>query len=141
MALALAACADKTPPPVKKPVAAPAPKPKQGRVTAISLDTLYTLQQAGKVRIYDVRPSFVYAFGHLPGAVNWPRSAFDSQLASRQSEIRAAAVADQPVVLYCTDAACPDGRAVAERLAALGHTVAVLEGGYAIWKDAGLPVE
>lgn len=58
-----------------------------------------------------------------------------------ETEIRAAKAAGKPVVFYCTDAACPDARAMAERLAAKGHDVSILEGGFAMWKEAGLPTE
>ena len=55
--------------------------------------------------------------------------------------IRAAKAAGKPVVFYCTDAACPDAQAMAERIAAKGHDVSILEGGFATWKEAGLPTE
>lgn len=115
--------------------------PARGRVAVIDMSTLFTLQQGGKVLVFDVRPSFVNAFGHLPGAINWPRYSFDEAYARHEPEIKAALAADKMVVLYCTDAACPDSRAVAERLADKGFTVSVLEGGYNAWKDAGMPVE
>jgi len=107
----------------------------------MELDTFFAMQQAGELLIYDVRPGFVHAFGAVPGALNWPESAFDSQLDSREAEIDTAVAAGKTVVLYCTDAACPDSRKVATRLAARGHDVAILEGGYALWKEAGLPTE
>lgn len=129
-----------------KPVTAPKPTakpaaPRKGRVTAMDLSTLFTLQQGDKVLLYDVRPSFVFAFGHLPTAFNWPRHSFDGELAQREVEIKAAIATDRIVVLYCTDAACPDAAAVAERLSALGHSVSVLDGGFAAWKDAGMTIE
>jgi len=93
------------------------------------------------VLIYDARPSFVAAFGKIPGAINWPRHDFDSQIASREPEIVAARKAGKIVVIYCTDAACPDARAVGEKLVARGHDVSILEGGFADWKTAGMPTE
>lgn len=130
------------PQPVTKPGAAVKPAaPAQGRVSVIDMSALFTLQQNGRVLLYDVRPSFVHGFGHLAGAISWPRGSFDEDYARHEPEVRAALAADKNVVLYCTDAACPDSRAVAARLAEKGFSVSVLEGGYNAWKDAGMPVE
>ena len=84
-----------------------------------------------------------HAFGaaKIPGAISWPRHDFNGRLSQSETEIAAAKAAGKPVVIYCTDAGCPDDRAVAEKLAARGHDVAVLEGGFAAWKEAGLPTE
>ena len=114
---------------------------RRGRLSAIPLEVLFAKQQSGEVLIYDVRPAFIAAFGKIPGAISWPKSEFAKQLPAREPEIRRAATAGKVVVLYCTDAACPDARAVAEKLAARGHDVSVLEGGYAAWKDAGMETE
>jgi rhodanese-related sulfurtransferase len=113
----------------------------RGRVTRIPLGTFFEIQQSAKVLIFDVRPSFIYNLGHIPGAVNWPRGRFESQLALHETQIQQAAVSGMPVVLYCTDLACPDAREVATRLAARGHSIAVLEGGWEAWKAGGLPTE
>lgn len=110
-----------------------------GRVTRIALGDLFALQQSGDVLIYDVRPAFFHSIGHIPGSVSWPKSAYAKQLATREVEIRAAASSGRPVVLYCTDMACPDARNVATQLAARGHDTRVLEGGWEAWKAGGLP--
>ena len=143
----LASCQDPTAPPVvatapvKPAPAKPAPAVKTGTLSAIDLTTLFPRQQAGTVLIYDARPGFVAGFGKIPGSISWPKNDFDARLPQREAEIRAAKAAGKPVVLYCTDAACPDARAVAEKLAARGHDVAILDGGFAAWKEAGLPTE
>lgn len=110
-------------------------------VTAINLTNLFTLQQGDRVLLYDARPAFVYGFGHLPGAVNWPRSSFESGLSANEPRIKAAIQAGRTIVFYCTDAACPDARAMAERIAGLGYPASVLDGGFAAWKEADLPTE
>jgi rhodanese-related sulfurtransferase len=156
----LAACQEQAPPPVTatspiaKPPIAPSqaaapgkpattrePAVKVGKLTTIDLTTLFPRQQAGAVLLYDARPGFVAGFGKIPGAISWPRHGFDERLSQSEAEIRAAKAAGKPVVIYCTDAACPDARAVAEKLAARGHDVAILDGGFAGWKEAGLPTE
>lgn len=145
IALGLAACQNPVAPPVVTPAPVtptPArPAVKAGKLTAIDLTTLFPRQQAGSVLIYDARPGFVAGFGKIPGSISWPKNDFDARLSRSEAEIRAAKAAGKPVVLYCTDAACPDARAVAEKLAARGHDVAILDGGFAAWKEAGLPTE
>ena len=143
LTFALAGCQDSAPPvPVVTPreVAVVTP-PKTGKLTVIDMTGLFPRQQAGGVLLYDVRPGFVTGFGKIPGAVSWPRGDFDRRLSLSETEIRAARAAGKPVVIYCTDADCPDSREVAEKLAARGHDVSILEGGYADWKEAGLPTE
>jgi rhodanese-related sulfurtransferase len=137
-------------PPPPPPVPAPGlnerpanqqPVAKPGVISRMSLGDYFPLQQAGIALTYDVRPAIYFAFGHIPGAVSWPKGGYATQLASREAEIEAAAKAKRPVVLYCTDRACPDSNTIAQRLATRGHSVVILEGGYEEWKAADLPVE
>lgn len=107
----------------------------------MSLETFFPRQQAGSALIFDARPGFVSAFGKIPGAISWPRGDFEKQLPQHEPQIKQAKAAGKTVVIYCTDLACPDAQAVAEKLAARGHDVSVLEGGYATWKEAGMPTE
>jgi rhodanese-related sulfurtransferase len=132
------AAAPAKPGPSSKPAAPPV---KTGKLTAIDITTLFPRQQAGTVLLYDARPGFIAGFGKIPGAISWPQGDFDARLSRSEAEIRAAKAAGKPVVFYCTDAACPDAQAMAERLAAKGHDVSILEGGFALWKETGLPTE
>jgi rhodanese-related sulfurtransferase len=143
----VAACQDTPPVAAPLPVAKPTPTkpapmpPKAGKLTTISLDALFPRQQAGTVLLYDARPGFVAGFGKIPGSISWPKNDFDARLSQSEAEIRAAKAAGTPVVIYCTDAACPDAGAVANKLVARGHDVSILDGGFAAWKEAGLPTE
>lgn len=129
------------------PASPPKPAPpasavaRTGQVTRIPLGTLFQYHQEGRVLIFDVRPSFVYRLGHIPGAVSWPKSDFQNRLAENESRIQAARTEGKPVVIYCVDLACPDARIVASLLAERGHSVSVLEGGYDAWKTGSLPTE
>ena len=155
-ALGLPSCADSTPQkaatvtrtaPVIRQQAEVSPKPttdapaKTGRVTRIPLGNFFERQQSGQALILDVRPAFYYSLGHVPGALNWPRNRFDSELTTFEPKIEAARAAGKPVFLYCTDLACPDALNVATRLSQRGHTVAILEGGWEAWKAGELPTE
>lgn len=122
-------------------LAAPRQPALKGTATVMGLEKFFELQQAGRLLVFDARPSIIHAFGAIPGAINWPRSAFDNELATHEPEIRKARAEGKTVVVYCTDLECPDARAVAERLADLGYDSSVLEGGYAMWKESGLSLE
>jgi len=135
------AAPSKPKPTPEKPSTRPTVTAKAGKLTEISLEAYFPRQQAGTVLIYDARPSFVAAFGKIPGAINWPRHDYDHHLATHEPEISAALKSGKIVVIYCTDAACPDARAVAEKLVARGHDISILEGGFADWKTAGMPTE
>jgi rhodanese-related sulfurtransferase len=118
-----------------------APAVKPGVVSTMPMDRYFPLQQSGSALTIDVRPSFYFSLGHIPGAVSWPKSSYQSQLAVHEVTLQAAIKAGRPIVLYCTDRACPDSGTVAQRLAARGYSVAILEGGYADWKAAEMPTE
>jgi rhodanese-related sulfurtransferase len=128
-------------PNARKATPPPPPPVKPGVVTTLPLSQYFLLQQAGTALTYDVRPAIYHSFGHIPGAISWPKGSYDAQLTAREAEIRAAVAAGRPVVLYCTDRACPDSDTIARRLAARGHSVAILEGGYEEWKAADMPTE
>ncbi|MEO0018820.1 MAG: hypothetical protein RLZZ522_2103 [Verrucomicrobiota bacterium] len=130
------------PPPIKPPVSKPLPPAvAPGVVSRMPLADFFQLHQAGNPLTYDVRPGIYYRFGHIPGAQSWPKRGYEAQLAVREAQIRSAVAAKRPVVLYCTDPACPDSNTIAQHLAARGHSVAILEGGYEVWKAAELPSE
>jgi phage shock protein E len=82
--------------------------------------------------VIDVRSAEEYAAGHIPGAVNIP---YD-QVAERISEVDA----PHGVALYCMVG--PRARKGEAALLGAGFTsVLHLEGGFAAWQAAGLPVE
>jgi rhodanese-related sulfurtransferase len=144
VAVILVSCEDGSPPPTKpsEPIAGQVSPPKPtGKLTEIRLETFFPKQQAGSLLIYDARPVFVSAFGKIPGAIPWPKAEYDAQLVEREKQIREAKEDGKTVVIYCTDFACPDARAVGEKLVARGHDIAILAGGFAMWKDTGLPTE
>jgi len=125
--------------PSKAPAAekkAPVVPMKPGGVTRMPLGDLYQLVQSNAALVYDVRPALYYKLGHVPGAISWPKTNFATGLAQNEPLIRAANSADTPVVIYCTDLACPDAVTVATALAERGHSVSVLQGGYEAWKIA-----
>jgi rhodanese-related sulfurtransferase len=154
--LLMAACAPQTPPagkPVAREIAAkettakPAVRKKpvrmngRGKVSSISIEDLFPLQESGKALIYDARPAFFYRLGHIPGAISLPKSDADARIEKRKSEIESALAAGKTIVVYCTNTLCPDARTVANHLAGYGYNSSVLSGGWDHYKEAGLPVE
>lgn len=119
---------------------APGPLPEKpttpGQLTRMPLGDLYQLVEKEAALIYDVRPAISYRMGHLPNAISWPKRAFEKDFAKHEPTIKAANKENTPVVLYCTDMACPDATEVGTKLAARGYSVSVLQGGYAAWKIA-----
>ena len=156
-ALGMASCANsahqktaptvtRTAPLITQKAEPPAPEAEEvtastGKVTRMPLGNFFQIQQSGRALIFDVRPGFFYKLGHVPGSINWPKGRFEESLAIYEPQIEAAASAGKPVILYCTDLACPDALNVANRLAARGHSVSILEGGWDAWKTGGLPTE
>lgn len=105
--------------------------------TTITRDEIHRLLQDGaEMTLVDALPGGYYAQEHLPGAVNLVESDVvalaDTLLPDR----------DGLVVTYCANEACPNSKAVARRLEALGYTdVRTYPGGIQDWVSAGLPTE
>lgn len=147
---ALSSCADVQPEKSETPVADAAPeiKPvkmpptnrKTGSSEGIGMEEFFALQQSGGALIYDVRVPYFYAIDHIPGAVNWPHTHFEAQIAEREAEIGEAVKEGRPVVLYCFNIACSEARNVAKKLVRRGHDVRVLTMGIDSWREAGLPL-
>lgn len=103
-----------------------------GAVPQIRAAELASLLSRGSVDVIDVRGASEWEAGHLPGAPNIPLATLSARLA----EVRR----DRPLVLHCQ----AGGRSAiaASLLRAAGVTdVLNLSGGFAAWRDAGLPVE
>jgi 3-mercaptopyruvate sulfurtransferase SseA len=151
LALAVGACADKPQGPpdpgpaevIKKPASKKKPvrMTNRGKITSISLTDFFALQQSDKVLLFDARPAFFYGLGHIPGAINLPKTGCDPQIEKREAEIKAALAENKTIVVYCTNLLCPDARAVAIHLAGYGYPSSILTGGWESYKESGLPTE
>ena len=148
--LALAGCAVEDPasPSVaEKPATAAAPKPVEkkpaekkplpGRVTNVDLGRLIELRDDGKVLLIDVRPSLFFGMGHIPGALSLPKKSFESAWPGKKAQVDAAVAAGKVVVVYCANEQCPDGYAVAKKMAPMGYDVSIYKGGWEEWKMTG----
>jgi rhodanese-related sulfurtransferase len=113
----------------------------RGKLTSISLSNFYPLNESGKVLLFDARPAFYHAMGHIPAAISMPKANCDAQIVKREKEIKSAIADGKTIVVYCTSITCPDARAVAIHLAGYGYSSSTLTGGWDEWKEAGLPIE
>lgn len=101
-------------------------------VPQITADELAPMISDGDVQVIDVRGAGEWEAGHLPGVPNMPLAT----LAARVGEVSP----DRLVVVQCQTG----GRSAiaASLLRAKGvERVANLRGGFAAWREAGLPVE
>ena len=90
----------------------------------------------GSVILLDTLGGSYYAQQHLPGAI----PLVESEVAERAAELRPDK--DAAIVTYCSNTACGNSKAVANRLTALGYTnVRRYAEGIQDWVEAGLPVE
>lgn len=102
----------------------------------ITRQDLEQLIASGSVTVIDALPSAYYDQQHLPGAINL----VESDVAHRAADLlpdKSAAI-----VTYCSNAACGNSQAVANRLEALGYTaVRKYRDGIQDWVEAGLATE
>ena len=133
------AAAVEKPKAVEKPTAVekPAAAMKPGAITELDLGRLIALRDDGKVLLVDVRPGMFYRLGHIPGAVSLPKKSFAARFPGRKADLDAAVAAGKVVVLYCTNVECPDGFAVARKLAPMGYSVSLYKGGWEEWEAMG----
>jgi rhodanese-related sulfurtransferase len=97
---------------------------------------LQALMASGTVTIVDALPEPYYNQQHPPGALNLVEADLDARAAS--------VLPDKPatIVTYCSNRACGNSKAVANRLGRLGYTdVRTYADGIQDWAEAGLTVE
>lgn len=86
--------------------------------------------------LIDALPQGYYEREHLPGAINLTESEVDRLAPSVLPDL------DRTLVTYCANEACPNSKAVARRLVALGYTdVRTYAGGFQDWVEAGNPTQ
>ena len=86
--------------------------------------------------VVDTLPRTYYDRAHLPGAINL----VETEVEQRAHELLPDK--DAAIVTYCSNAACGNSQAVANRLERLGYTnVRKYRDGIQDWVEAGLPVE
>jgi len=105
-------------------------------MSQITREELAALIETGEVTVIDALPATYYAQQHLPGAVNL----VEDEVAERAPGLLPRREAT--IVTYCSNTACGNSKAVANRLRALGYAdVRTYREGIQDWVEAGLPTE
>jgi len=84
------------------------------------------------INIVDVRAAEDYAQGHIPGAVNLPRTDWTTFRGLHRERLN---------ILYCYTQQCHLAATAAVEFAAHGYPVMEMQGGFAAWKQSELPIE
>jgi rhodanese-related sulfurtransferase len=104
--------------------------------TLVDRTELQALIASGTVTIVDALPEAYYNQQHLPGAVNL----VEDDVATRAESMLPDKSAT--IVTYCSNKACGNSQAVANRLEKLGYSdVRKYADGIQDWTEAGLAVE
>lgn len=107
---------------------------------SIDLDEFQKLAVNGSATILDARTATFYRLGHVPGALNLSREAFEHDYATLRSKLEVSK--GRTIAVYCSGADCQDSKLVAGALLKLGFgTVLVYPEGWEQWTQAGLPQE
>ena len=105
-------------------------------VQLITRPELESLVDSGNVILVDALPASYYDQVHLPGAVNLVEAEVDVHAPQLLPDKEAA------IVTYCSNSACGNSQAVANRLERLGYTnVRKYGDGIQDWVDAGNATE
>ncbi len=104
----------------------------QPKVAQVSVAEVKAALESGKLQVIDVRPSFDFAGGRIPGSMSLP----NRSIASRSDQLDAT----RRIVLVSEHGGDADG--AAQLALTLGFTdVAVVEGGFDAWLNAGYPTQ
>ena len=105
-------------------------------IALITRPELEQLVAADAVTLVDALPASYYAKAHLPGALNLVESDVEARAAELLPD------KDAAIVTYCSNEACGNSQAVANRLHKLGYTnVRKYREGIQDWVEAGNEIE
>jgi rhodanese-related sulfurtransferase len=102
----------------------------------VSRTELQALMESGVVTVIDALPESYYDQQHLPGAINLVEADVETRAESMLPDKAAT------IVTYCSNQACGNSQAVANRLQKLGYSdVRKYADGIQDWTEAGLDVQ
>jgi rhodanese-related sulfurtransferase len=103
----------------------------------ITADELAQAQSEGTVSdLWNVLTDDYFSGEMIPGSRRVPLDRIGREVAS------GAIATDSAIVVYCSGPTCPQSRAAAEKLTALGFTnVRAFEGGLQAWRESGRAFE
>ncbi|MFW5734188.1 MAG: rhodanese-like domain-containing protein [Oceanidesulfovibrio sp.] len=104
----------------------------------IALKDALVLSMSGRALFLDARSHWEYEQGHIRGALPAPPEDFEYSLEQYRDEIEAA----ENIITYCDGELCKLSHELAARLKDAGfESVYVLENGWTMWNNEGLPTE
>ena len=123
---------------VKIPSAAKAKKYFQDKMafTTGPVELERWVKQGQPVQIVDVRAEEDYAEGHIPGAINLPKTEWGNA-----KLVKAKLNKKKINVLYCYSQVCHLAATAAVEFAKQGYPVMELDGGWRWWKNDGFDIE
>ena len=123
---------------VKIPSAAKAKKYFQDKMafTTGPVELERWVKQGQPVHIVDVRASEDYVEGHIPGAINLPKTEWGNA-----KLVKAKLNKKKINVLYCYSQVCHLAATAAVEFAKQGYPVMELDGGWRWWKNDGFDIE
>ncbi len=108
--------------------------------TPVDLEAFQAFVSQGKGTVIDARAAEFYQQGHVPGALSLPRETFAADYMRVKGRLESRRAGG--IIVYCSEADCPDAATIAGVLARLSYEhVRVYPGGWEEWSHAGLPVE
>jgi rhodanese-related sulfurtransferase len=123
---------------VKVPSAAKAKKYFQDKMafTTGPVELERWVKQGQPVHIVDVRAAEDYVEGHIPGAINLPKTEWGNA-----KLVKAKLNKKKINVLYCYSQVCHLAATAAVEFAKQGYPVMELDGGWRWWKNDGFDIE
>lgn len=115
----------------------PIEKSKLKTGNSINVQKAYELMDNKNVKFVDARDKLLYDDEHIQGSLNISVMEFDPE-----SPILEKINKKDSVIIYCDDEICGLSKKLLEKLDKLGFkNLFVLEGGWELWKNIGLPTE
>jgi len=96
----------------------------------VELDRM--IQERHNVVIIDVREEKDFQQGHIPGAINLPKSRWHTRDGLRWNAMN---------IIYCYSSTCHLAARAAHDFASSGYAVMEMEGGFEAWQENNLEVE
>jgi rhodanese-related sulfurtransferase len=90
------------------------------------------IEEKEPIAVIDVRAAEDFAKGHVPGAINLPKSEWKSLKGLAK---------DRPNIVYCYTHVCHLAATACAEFAAAGFSVMEMEGGFKAWKEHDLKIE
>lgn len=111
---------------------------QEGESLAITLNEAKELFQENAVKFLDARPSSQYLDGHIASALSLPWQ----DVTTAFTDIAIQLDEKDNIITYCDGESCELSHDLALFLKDMGFTnVRVLNNGWTVWQDAGLPTE